>query len=416
MLKRKVVDLFAGPGGWSEAVRALGLTEVGFELDEWACATRAAAGHLTIRADVAAFPVDQLGDADGLIASPPCPGFSNAGDKLGRLDLPRLRAHVLHAAKHGWSSPGDGWNDWRSPLTLEPMRWILATRPRWIALEQVPAVLPIWQTYAVALAGLGYVVAVGVVDAVDFGVPQHRKRAVLIARNDTDVPLTLPTPTHRGRHVSMAEALGWQEPREVGFPRRYDGLGESTPDGYRARDWRPSDRPAFTVTEKDRSTTVRPVAVNTGRDWKPGGSREDAQTIPVDQPAPTLGCAPSQWRWDFDRGARRPLELDGKDRWTTERPAYTITGTTGGGSGTIPHSDQPVNLTETEGLILQSFPPDYPVQGRTSQQRWQQIGNAVPPALAHALLAHVTRPPTTRRARPSEPIDPASPVEHIPLF
>jgi DNA (cytosine-5)-methyltransferase 1 len=47
-----ILDLFAGPGGWSEGLRELGLADVGIEIDRWACATRAAAGHATIRADV----------------------------------------------------------------------------------------------------------------------------------------------------------------------------------------------------------------------------------------------------------------------------------------------------------------------------------------------------------------------------
>lgn len=46
------VDLFAGPGGWDEAAATLGLRPLGIELDAAACATRAAAGHLTVRADV----------------------------------------------------------------------------------------------------------------------------------------------------------------------------------------------------------------------------------------------------------------------------------------------------------------------------------------------------------------------------
>ena len=55
-----VVDPFAGPGGWSWAARQLGIDDVGIELDAAACATRAAAGLKTIRADVAGFPLDRL--------------------------------------------------------------------------------------------------------------------------------------------------------------------------------------------------------------------------------------------------------------------------------------------------------------------------------------------------------------------
>ncbi|MFI0225081.1 hypothetical protein [Streptomyces lydicus] len=45
-----VLDLFAGPGGWSEGLRALGLRDVGIEIDPAACATRTAALHPLVAA------------------------------------------------------------------------------------------------------------------------------------------------------------------------------------------------------------------------------------------------------------------------------------------------------------------------------------------------------------------------------
>lgn len=49
---------------------------------------------------------------------------------------------------------------------------------------------------------------------------------------------------------------------------------------------------------------------------------------------------------------------------------------------------EPVKLTIEEGLILQSFRPDYPVQGTRTKQ-WEQIGNAIPPLLAAAVLGEL---------------------------
>lgn len=48
-------DLFAGPGGRSEALTVLGVRDIGLEWDEWACKSRAAASQLTIRTDVALY-------------------------------------------------------------------------------------------------------------------------------------------------------------------------------------------------------------------------------------------------------------------------------------------------------------------------------------------------------------------------
>src|SRR5690606_11865574 len=69
-----ILDLFAGPGGWDEGLRSIGITDViGMEWDAAACATRAAAGHKTVRCDVSQYPpAPFVGKVRGLIASPPC--------------------------------------------------------------------------------------------------------------------------------------------------------------------------------------------------------------------------------------------------------------------------------------------------------------------------------------------------------
>ncbi|KFG02520.1 hypothetical protein IQ62_01525, partial [Streptomyces scabiei] len=91
-----VLDLFAGPGGWSEGLRQfLGLHDVGLEWDEAACRTREAAGHLTVRVDVSCFVLGPVvGRVWGLIASPPCTKFSAAGDGFGNRVMKLLATGV----------------------------------------------------------------------------------------------------------------------------------------------------------------------------------------------------------------------------------------------------------------------------------------------------------------------------------
>src|SRR5689334_16394927 len=85
------VDLFAGPGGWSEGLASLGFTELGIDNDAAACATAEAAGHARLQADIHALdPYETVGEVAGLIGSPPCPGFSPAGKGLGRKDFELL--------------------------------------------------------------------------------------------------------------------------------------------------------------------------------------------------------------------------------------------------------------------------------------------------------------------------------------
>lgn len=217
-----VVNGCAGPGGWCEGLRLAGWTgtNLGIELDTDACRTAVAAGHTRVQADITAFPVDHLkGRVTGLIMSPPCPPWSRSGNGGGHVDqaavLDRITAHARHQApaKADWADP-------RSPLTAEPMRYAVALRPDWIALEQVPAVLPIWQHTAALLQELGYYTWCGVLRTEEYGVPQTRTRAILTA--SLHHPVTEPCPTHQAyrgpsdngdlitpRWVSMRDAIGW---------------------------------------------------------------------------------------------------------------------------------------------------------------------------------------------------------------
>lgn len=53
--------------------------------------------------------------------------------------------------------------------------------PEWVAMEEVPDVLPLWKQYAAILRAWGFSVWVGILNAADYGVPQTRRRAILLA-------------------------------------------------------------------------------------------------------------------------------------------------------------------------------------------------------------------------------------------
>lgn len=187
----KAVDLFAGPGGWDLAATELGITITGIEHDADACQTRRNAGFTgtgTRHADVTECdPADYTGH--NLIASPPCPAFSSAGTRDGIDYLPGLAAAI---SRRDWAyRPTDNPEVW---LALEIGRWYDTLDPDWIALEQVPAVLPLWETYARLFADHGYSTWTGVLNAADYGVPQTRQRAILIASRRKTVGC--PPPTH----------------------------------------------------------------------------------------------------------------------------------------------------------------------------------------------------------------------------
>lgn len=281
----EVLSLFSGPGGWCEALRVtapdLHDAHLGVELDAAACATRAAAGHRTLRADVRALSPARFPRVRGLIASPPCQSFSDSGLRSGRSD------DALRAILDAQLCVADGCNcslaplpedldgDLRTALVAEPIRWIAGLRNTldWVLLEQVPAVLPVWEDLADELMFAGWDFAeTAVLDAADFGAPQHRRRAVLFAvqrypRHYKDL-YDWARPRHPV-HRTPADVLGLHG--QLGFPRRNDRHDGHT---YRQRDMRPTDRPAFTVTEKVRSWRFAPADGSTPR---PLGLAEIAQ-------------------------------------------------------------------------------------------------------------------------------------------
>lgn len=115
------LDDFAGPGGWDEGARLLGLRTVGIEHDLDACRTAAAAGHARICADVAAYPSAPFRGVAGYIASPPCQAWSTAGTKGGHRD--RSSCHEL-ADRMAAGDDGTSWVEWedpRSPLVCQPV-------------------------------------------------------------------------------------------------------------------------------------------------------------------------------------------------------------------------------------------------------------------------------------------------------
>lgn len=221
------LDLCAGPGGWDEGARILGLNLgiVGLDISKDAVATARAAGHHRLDhtdGDITDHdPLDpRWASITGLITSTPCPTFSDAGKRTGRADI----QHVLDA--------GTGYGECRcnncltaltglagdvqepmTALAAETYRWALQLpNLRWVAAENAPAALPLFEDVTAELYSDGWEYAdTAVLDATDYGSPSHRRRAYLMASRYTTPDRNL---THRRTQEflpapSLAEAIGW---------------------------------------------------------------------------------------------------------------------------------------------------------------------------------------------------------------
>jgi DNA (cytosine-5)-methyltransferase 1 len=379
-------DLFAGAGGWDLAAAELGIHARGVENMKEARATREAAGLTTIHDDVWTFAPD--GKATGLIASPPCQTFSAAGKGNGRkaLDdvLRGIRDNYVDSLDH-LRFLGLEVGDERTALVLTPLHFALTGGYEWLAWEQVPTVLPVWEACADRLRADGWHVWTGLLHAEQYGVPQTRKRAFLLASRVAEV--APPMPTHSryysrspekldagvAKWVSMAEALGW-------------GLRE-----------RPSPTVTGGGTETGGAEPIAKLARYTGRsDWLSSPSGITGPVVrSVDHPAATVTGADNHYVFTREEWAQRnpdrPLPA-----WAFNRPSTTIVGSfkpeivaAPGYRTTVSRQNAPdsVRVTVEEAGVLQSFPADHPWQGAKGKQ-FLQCGNAVPPGLAlHALAA-----------------------------
>jgi DNA (cytosine-5)-methyltransferase 1 len=391
-------------------MRMLGMTSVvGIEWDHAACLTAVAAGHRRIRADVSKYCIDVFAGAQGLIASPPCQAWSMAGKRQGEIDRAKVHA-LVDAYANGGNDPGTGWADERSHHAAQPVRWVRQLRPKWAAFEQVPAVLSLWEHAAERFRRWGYATWTGILNAADFGVPQTRERAILIAR--LDGAAQPPTPTHsRSAHemdlfgesrlpwVSMAAALGWGDVPTV------NTRGErKTPGGNEFS----SGRPSWALTEKTRSWSLDRRTNSRGGK----GSMYPTPQVDVDRPAPTLTRQVGhQWLLHTNRdqqpdGTRQTVATTrpapaftakSGGQWTLTRPATTVQGDPRVGrpghkdraGGESQFEQDPLKISQAEAAVLQSFRADYPWQG-TKTKQFEQIGNAVPPLLAAHIICAIT--------------------------
>ncbi|WP_395307519.1 DNA cytosine methyltransferase [Mycobacterium sp. AMU20-3851] len=290
----QIIDLFAGPGGLDVGATWLDIPTTGIEWDANACATRRRAGLPTIQDDVRNYGPGHFSDANVLTGGPPCQTFTVAGTGSGRQALDHVIEQAKDMERHlGDGIPRGGFEDVRTGLVLEPLRWALlavesGSPYQAIVLEQVPAVLPIWETYREILERIGYGVDTGVLRTEQFGVPQTRRRAILIARY-ADETVSLPSPTHQAFRrgaadqgaldlrpwVSMGQALNRK--RKFTVISNYGSGGNP-----RNRGQRHSDEPSATITGKVTRNRLRLAGGAEDRFSLQEAGR--LQTFPLDYP------------------------------------------------------------------------------------------------------------------------------------
>lgn len=166
--KYKVLDLFCGCGGISEGFSLAGFEIVGgIDFNEYATITfkHNFAKATVHNIDIIAFPDNQIdeeyGDVDVIVGGPPCQGFSSANRWQKEMEDPRNK------------------------LFFEYIRFVQRIHPKIIMIENVRGLLSRDNGYAIKriqeiLGAAEYNISFQILDASDYGVPQNRKRAIIV--------------------------------------------------------------------------------------------------------------------------------------------------------------------------------------------------------------------------------------------
>jgi DNA (cytosine-5)-methyltransferase 1 len=335
----RTIDLFAGCGGLS-----LGLAEAGAFTSVLAVDSNLDAAE-TYRAnfpetEVIEGPVETVKTvprADVVVGGPPCQGFSALNrDNVG------MERRAL----------------WRQYL-----RVVEASRAEVFVMENVPELLRSaeFRAFEKAARGLGFAMFADILNATDYGVPQRRRRAIVIGMRG-GLPQR-PVATHSG----LQAGLFTQHPRWRTFRDAVQGL-PLEPDG---RNWHRPRHPTG-------MSLLRYAAVP-----HDGGDRFQMQAR-LD--ADGLGhLVPACWR----RKSTGTTDVFGRLWW--DRPSVTIRTEfykPEKGRYLHPSDDRPITVREAANLM--SFPGSFVFPEHQSMTAvGRQIGNAVPPLLARAIGASI---------------------------
>lgn len=344
------VDLFCGAGGLTQGLRQSGVKVVaGVDFEE-ACRHPYEANHKGIvfhRGDVAELEASTLkgwfGDAKVrvLAGCAPCQPFSS------------------YALRYQKKEEGnDVENDERWSLLNHFCRLVKETMPDIVTMENVPTVLKhsVFTNFETTLKSLGYTVWVEVVDCATYGLPQRRRRTVLLASRHGSIKLREPIASEVRAVEDVIKDLpvlkhGDTDKRDPLHTAsrlselNYERIRHSTPGGT-WRDW-----PKHLVADCHRKKSGKTYPSVYGR-------------MRYDEPAPTL---------------------------TTQFFGF--------GNGRFGHPTQDRALSLREGAILQGFPPTYSFVPDHAQIRFKSlgrmIGNAVPVDLGRvigeSILEHVAQ-------------------------
>lgn len=255
--------------------------------------------------------------------------------------------------------------DDRTKLVLETLRFVAVLQPKYILMENVPGLNKgknkniLDKLTKILQENLNYnVLDPYIVDAVNYGVPQFRKRLILLCSRE-DVPLSIPETTHVSPKEEQQGKEDWRTVQDAfqGIHRLASGWKSRTDPMHQARNHTPLNLERLQNIPKN------------------GGSRH---SLPEHL---QLAC--------HKKGGTGYNDVYG--RMDFGKPANTLTtGCTNITKGRYAHPTANRAITPREAARLQTFPDFYKFEG-TYEHISVQIGNAVPVGLAEVFARYFSQ-------------------------
>jgi DNA (cytosine-5)-methyltransferase 1 len=330
------IEIFAGGGGLAVGLRDAGFNTVAaVEIEPHAVATFKA-NHPNVHVfqqDVRTVQGSTLlelagGSLDVLAACPPCQGFSSLTSKLKRADP-------------------------RNALVGEVARLAEDLRPRAVMVENVPGLAGkgtrLFSDLVTRLERAGYICNWSILQVADYGVPQNRRRLVLLAGLGFRIEMPAPTHSRIGKGGlplwrTVRQALADLQRKPVVFSKARD-LG-----GPQAINW-------HVIRQLSANNMLRLKYARPGAGWA---------EIPEEARPPCHRA-----------GYKGFTNVYGRMRW--DEPAPTITaGCTTLSKGRFGHPDDDRTISVREAALLQTFPIDYHFETSQIDKVCEIVGNALP--------------------------------------
>lgn len=331
------IDLFAGAGGLSYGLTAEGFQIIAaIEIDPVSAKSYSLNHQNTnvIVDDIRRVTGSQIlkqaglacGKLDLLTGCPPCQAFSTLRTRRQKQQL----------------------NDPSTNLIIEMLRLVRSTRPRAVVVENVPGLAndKHFTNFRLGLKQAGYQSTYAVLNASDFGVPQRRRRLILVALRGREIPSNWSS--YCCERKTVRDAIGHLAPAGISGDVLHDLPEKRTP----------------AMMSRIKATP------------KNGGSRLDI--------SPELQCA-CHVRIEGYK------DVYGRMAWEDVSPTIT-SGCNNPSKGRFLHPEEDRAITLREAALLQTFPLSYQFcLDRGKEHVASQIGNAFPPDMIRPIARVISR-------------------------